>query len=750
MMRTGTIGKDAPLVLLVLGALASSAGACVGGHAAGGEHGASDMSLGTVGLALRLSAGITINKVSYAISGPAAFNKTGDISVDDSTTVSAFFTLPVGTGYTIALTAGSTDGSRQCVGQATFDITASATKQVSVGLECAATPRTGGLLVNGTVNLCPTIDALTVSPIEPTVGGSVALAATASDADGKPSVLSYAWKVTAGMVASPSAANTTFTCTTAGTSTLTLTVSDGDCTQSAPVQVTCTDAGADAGVVSAEGPAGGVCLPGSIAACYDGPAGTAGVGICLAGTRTCNGQGTAFGPCAGQVTPQTESCATPKDDNCDGQINEGCGSALMSRAWGGTRNDEGLTVTTDASSNVIVGGFVNGTVDLGCGPTTSTGTSDAMLIAKLGPTGACVWARAFGGGTAHATGLATDAAGDVYVVGTFSGTVDLGCGPLVAAGPSDVLLAQLSPAGACQWARGFGNANAQGTPRITIDGAGNIYGVGTFAGSVNFGTATLTSAGGTDIFVFKLTGAGGPIWSLRFGDAANQAGLGIGHDAANDVVISGSFNGSVNFGGANLTSAGLGDAFVAKLSPTGAHLWSKSFGDAADQSARGLALDPAGNVFAIGDAAGTIDLGGGPLPSAGGTDAWLAKLDPNGAFLWSRSFGGANNQTGVDVAADKNGSVAFISGLTGSASYGGPTLVSAGASDVVVGRLDAGGSYLWSQRFGDPASQVPAAIALDMAGNALVTGLLTGPTDFGSGGVIGGGGEDTFLVKLSP
>ncbi|MGC4117712.1 MAG: hypothetical protein QM765_24775 [Myxococcales bacterium] len=72
-----------------------------------------------------------------------------------------------------------------------------------------------------------------------------------------------------------------------------------------------------------ENGAGCVCLPGSAAACYSGPAGTAGVGHCRAGLQTCNAQGTAYGPCVGEVLPGVETCLTPEDDDCNGQVNEG-------------------------------------------------------------------------------------------------------------------------------------------------------------------------------------------------------------------------------------------------------------------------------------------------------------------------------------------------------------------------------------------------------------------------------------------
>ena len=67
-----------------------------------------------------------------------------------------------------------------------------------------------------------------------------------------------------------------------------------------------------------------VCMPGTSGSCYSGAAGTAGVGLCRAGTRVCNEAGTAYGACAAEVVPVAESCSTAGDDDCDGAINEGC------------------------------------------------------------------------------------------------------------------------------------------------------------------------------------------------------------------------------------------------------------------------------------------------------------------------------------------------------------------------------------------------------------------------------------------
>ncbi|ATB34072.1 Kelch repeat-containing protein [Melittangium boletus] len=65
-----------------------------------------------------------------------------------------------------------------------------------------------------------------------------------------------------------------------------------------------------------------LCAPGTTESCYSGPAGTEGVGMCHAGARTCNASGTAWGACTGAVVPQTEVCGNTLDEDCDGQIDD--------------------------------------------------------------------------------------------------------------------------------------------------------------------------------------------------------------------------------------------------------------------------------------------------------------------------------------------------------------------------------------------------------------------------------------------
>jgi hypothetical protein len=201
--------------------------------------------------------------------------------------------------------------------------------------------------------------------------------------------------------------------------------------------------------------------------------------------------------------------------------------------------------------------------------------------------------------------------------------VDFGGGPLTSGGGYDGFVAKLDPAGNHLWSKGVGDARGH----VTTDAAGNVLVGGAFEGSVDFGGGPLVSAGGYDVFVAKLDPAGNHLWSKHFGEGGQQACDGVATDASGNVLVIGDFNGPLDFGGGPLANAGFDDVFVAKFDPTGNHLWSKRFGDWSEEEGHGVATDAAGNALVTGVFEGTVDFGGGPLTSAGGHDVFVAKLE---------------------------------------------------------------------------------------------------------------------------
>jgi len=198
-------------------------------------------SVGAVGLALTPIAGLTLNAFTYTILGPSAFTRSGTVDISHSTTLSAVVgALPVGSGYTVTVGATSTDGTTTCGGSAAFSVTASTTSQVLVHLQCRQGAKTGSVLVNGVLNACPIIEGIDASPAEVLLGSPIALSAIVRDLDSAPTPIAYQWSASSGNVSNGATATPTFTCTAAGPVTLTLAVTDGDCSDSLITTVSCT------------------------------------------------------------------------------------------------------------------------------------------------------------------------------------------------------------------------------------------------------------------------------------------------------------------------------------------------------------------------------------------------------------------------------------------------------------------------------------------------------------------------------
>ena len=195
---------------------------------------------GASGQALDLGSGVTVTSASYRITGPNGFSSAGTVAVGDSADVSVPVSgLPPGTGFQMDLAATASDGMTVCEGVSTFDVPASGTATVVVHLTCGIP--SGEAQVTATTNICPAIDALQALPTEARLGGHMSLSVSAHDADNGPNALAYRWSANGRTLNGQVQSTLTFTCTSVGSVTIMVAVSDGTpCTDSATVTLTCS------------------------------------------------------------------------------------------------------------------------------------------------------------------------------------------------------------------------------------------------------------------------------------------------------------------------------------------------------------------------------------------------------------------------------------------------------------------------------------------------------------------------------
>ncbi len=419
-----------------------------------------------------------------------------------------------------------------------------------------------------------------------------------------------------------------------------------------------------------------------------------------------------------------------------------------SKRFGTALNQIGNGVATDGSYNVIVTGELNGTADFGGGPLTSGGNADVFL-AKFDINGAHLWSKRFGGALNQiGYSVAANASGGIAITGDLNGTADFGGGLLTSAGNTDVFVARFDAGGTHSWSKRFGDATVQTGTSVAMDGAGNVIVTGELSGTADFGGGPLTSAGGVDVFVAKFDASGNHLWSKRYGAASDQLCNSVDVDGSGNIFITGELNGTTDFGGGPLTSAGNTDIFLVKIDANGNHVWSKSFGATQSQICYAVSTDGPGNAVIVGELRGTTDFGGGVLTSAGAADIFVVKFDTNGNHLWSKRFGAAGNQSGFSVVGYGSGGVAITGQFSGTTDFGGGPLTSAGGQDAFLVKLDAGGNHLWSQRFGDPQTETGYSVAVDGWGDVVFTGRFAGVINFGGAPLTSAGGYDAFLTKF--
>lgn len=322
------------------------------------------------------------------------------------------------------------------------------------------------------------------------------------------------------------------------------------------------------------------------------------------------------------------------------------------------------------------------------------------------------------------------------------------------------------------WAVNFTATTSMSAQSSVVDGAGNIYTTGNFFDTVDFdpgpGVYNLTVVDVTDIYVTKLDAAGHLLWAKSFGAFAHDYGNGIALDPSGNVVVTGAFNGTVDFdpGPAvfNLNSGGGQHIYVLKLDADGNFIWAKNAGSTTQTAAAlDVAVSLTGNVYVTGFFGGTADFDPGAgifnLTSAGNGDAFVLKLNTAGNFVWAKRMGSSNiswSESGqgieVDGAENVYSSGVFYTTTDFDPGAGTFNLTSAGQYDIYYQKLDAAGNFVWAKKVGGTGYEQINDLTMDAAGNLYSTGQYDGTADFdpgaGTANLTAVGGNDIYVNKL--
>ncbi|MDI9341271.1 MAG: SBBP repeat-containing protein [Sediminibacterium sp.] len=390
------------------------------------------------------------------------------------------------------------------------------------------------------------------------------------------------------------------------------------------------------------------------------------------------------------------------------------GNLVWAKQLGGSGGDVGRSIKVDGSGNTYITGQFSGTADFdpstGTVNLTSSGLND-IFVCKLNATGGLVFAKKMGDtGDDQGYSMVLDGGGNIYVTGTFNGTVDFdpnaGVSNLTSAGSYDIFISKLNPSGNFVWAKAMGSSSQDFGMCIALDVAGNVYTSGYFQGTADFdpgaAISNLTSVNARDIFVSKLDQFGNFVWAKQIGGSGNQTANAIAIDALNNIYITGSFEFTADFDPGtsvySINSNGADDIFVCKLNQNGLFGFAKSMGSSGFDYGRGITVNAVGNVLITGDYAGTVDFDPGINTytlSTPNTDAFICTLTDLGNFVAAINISSSavGSSVGNAITSNSGGNIYATGMFSGTSDFdpgsGVANLASSGSqADVFVVKLN--------------------------------------------------------------
>ena len=405
-------------------------------------------------------------------------------------------------------------------------------------------------------------------------------------------------------------------------------------------------------------------------------------------------------------------------------------------------------VIVRADGSVVAAGHFSPDIDVGLGLATTTGTSELFVTAR-DRSGNPLWQFIAHGTDDESVGLASDAAGDVFVTGAFASTLRLGTRMLTATNGYDGFVVELDPQGTPRWAKSFGAVGDDYALGVAVSGD-TLCVTGMFAQQMDLGTGLLT--GGPDYFVAGLALDGTPRWARAAGGAGAQGKTGVATLPDGDFALAGQTIGAIDLGTGSLGTPADSDVFAAVIDTSGQARVAQRYAQPGTQVGGPLAVAGDGSFAIEGNTDSGFDFAGaGRAPAAGSSDVFVLDVAPDATPRWATMVAatpGMDFLGGVAVLDD--GSVIAGGKYSANGVVGGVPVTNAGSTDLFAVQLDTRGTPIWQLVAGSPREEATLAAAADPAGGGVIGGDFGDTITLGSMQLTARGYTDLFLLRLDP
>jgi hypothetical protein len=398
------------------------------------------------------------------------------------------------------------------------------------------------------------------------------------------------------------------------------------------------------------------------------------------------------------------------------------------KSYGGSLSDNAYAIRQTADGGFIVTGCTRSND----GDVSGNHGNDDVWVIKISSLGALQWQKSFGGSNSEFPASIQQTIDGGYAIAgyTFSNNGDVSGNHQT--GWADAWIIKLNNSGILQWQKTFGGTNSDFANSIeqTIDGGYIVAGY-TFSndGDVS-GPPHISEA---DAWILKLNNSGVLQWQKRIGGSAVDNATMIRQTSDGGYIMTG---GTKSNDGDVSGNHGQYDAWIVKLSNTGALQWQKTLGGTSDEVASAIQQTTDGGYVLAGY---TNSNDGDVAGNHGLSDAWIIKLNSSGVLQWQKSFGGSDDDSCHDIQQTTDGGY-MIGGKTNSTN--GDVSGNHGGSDFWVTKLNASGNLLWQKSVGGSGNEALAAIQLTSDGGSISAGY----ADSNNGDITGNHGSYDFCV----
>lgn len=428
------------------------------------------------------------------------------------------------------------------------------------------------------------------------------------------------------------------------------------------------------------------------------------------------------------------------------------GDVMFAKSIGGNLGDSVKSIIETSSGSLYFCGVTrdNYSID-GIGVDANT-TQDEFVVGKLNLNNEKIeWIKTAGKKEARSfcANIAIDTSENVYTIGTYYTNLNLGSGDLGSNGDRDFVIAKYTSSGNLNWVNSYGGTAGEEVNGLTVLGNGDVVASGFFRNTVDFGLGNETSAGDSDAFLMIVNSAGSTQYGARFGLTGKDYYWDVAHDSSNNIYASGEMIGNIDLGGGALTQIGGRDIFLGKYDNLGNHIWSMNFGVVGDEYTRDIAVNSSGETVIAGHTKGDFNIGGAGHTNQGGTDLFLAKVDASGSLSWARAFGTINNENSYDVIFDEDENIIMLASFSGTINVGGNDLTSYGGVDILIAKFDSSGNHIFSKNFGGTLDDSAEAMVLGSDGNIFISGSFNGQINLSESiSLTSNGSSDGHIIKI--